>query len=92
MRRIFRFHKSNSGEIARGRLKLLLVSEQAHLSPGMLDVLRDEMAGVLSRYADFDTGQMEFQLVRAECGAAGEVLPVLAARIPLRRFTHTRKD
>ena len=46
--------RSNSGEIARSRLKLLLVSDQAGLSLGLLDQIREDMEDVLSRYAEID--------------------------------------
>ena len=37
MGRMFFFHKSNSGEIARRRLKQVLVSDQSGCSPGLID-------------------------------------------------------
>ena len=46
--------KSNSGEIARSRLKLLLVSDQSGVTPGIIGMIRDDLVGVLSRYAQID--------------------------------------
>lgn len=40
MRQMMLFHKSNSGAIARSRLKLLLVADKAYLSPGLLSRIR----------------------------------------------------
>ena len=49
---IFFSHKSNSGEIARRRLKQVLVSDQSGCSPGLIEGIREELIGVLSRYME----------------------------------------
>ena len=57
MGRMFFFHKSNSGEIARRRLKQVLVSDQSGCSPGLIEGIREELIGVLSRYMELDSGK-----------------------------------
>ena len=44
------FLKKNSGEIARNRLKLLLVSERAGCSPELLEMIKNDLIRVVSRY------------------------------------------
>lgn len=92
MRQIFCSHKSNSGDIARSRLKLLLVSDKAHVNPGLIDLIKDDMIGVLSRYAEIDSGQMDIRFTRMETAGAREPVPVLSATFPLRRFTMKRNE
>ena len=92
MRRMFRFHKSNSGEIARSRLKLVLMSDQSGCSMGLLEGIREELIGVLSRYMEFDSGRVDLCLTRMECAGTKEPVPALSARIPIRRFTDMRKE
>lgn len=92
MRQFFLFHKSNSGEIARNRLKLLLVSDQAGVSPGLIDLIKDDMIGVLSRYAEIDSGQLDLKVTRMESAGAREPIPALSARVPLRQFTGKRNE
>ena len=58
--------KSNSGEIARSRLKLLLVSDQSGINPGIIGMIRDDLVRVLSRYAQIDAGAVELRLIRPE--------------------------
>lgn len=86
MRQRFYFHKSNSGEIARSRLKLLLVSDKVHCSPGFLELIRDDLVGVLSRYMEVDSGQVDIRLTRVESAATKEMLPALCASIPIRKI------
>lgn len=92
MRQIFWFHKSNSGEIARGRLKLLLVSDQACVSPGLIDLIKDDMIGVLSRYAEVDPGGFDIRLTRMESAGTREPVPALSATFPIRQFTNKRNE
>lgn len=85
---IFAACRGNSGEVARNRLKFLLVSDQACLSPWLLERLREEMTGVLSRYAEIDAEEMELSLAQSKTAAAAA--PVLTAVFPLRQLTFKR--
>ena len=87
MRQMMLFHKSNSGAIARSRLKLLLVADKAYLSPGLLSRIRDDLVVVLSRYAEVD-----LRLTRMEAAGTREGLPVLSATFPIRQFTAKRNE
>ncbi|HIT64350.1 MAG TPA: cell division topological specificity factor MinE [Candidatus Ventrimonas merdavium] len=91
MRQLFRMPKSNSGEIARSRLKLLLVSDKAHVNPGLVSLIRDDMILVLSRYAQVDSGRLELRLTRMNDGA-GEGIPALSATFPIRELTGKRTE
>ncbi len=92
MKRIFCFHKSNSGEIARSRLKLVLISDQAGCCPSLIEGFRDDIIGVLSRYAEFDSSKVDICLTRAECAGIGESMPTLLAKVPIRQFTNMRNE
>lgn len=92
MRQILLFRKSNSGEIARDRLKLLLVSDQAGITPGLIDLIRDDMVGVLSRYAEVDSGDISLKFIRLETTDARELRPALSACIPIRHLTCKRNE
>lgn len=92
MRQILLLHKSNSGEIARDRLKLLLVSDQAGLTPGLIDLIRDDLVGVLSRYAEVDSGNIRLKFTRLETAGTKEMRPALSASIPIRHLTCTRNE
>lgn len=87
MKQIFCFHKSNSGAIARSRLKLLLVADKGGLSPGFLERIRDDMVHVLSRYMEIDPGQVDIRMTRMETAGTSETLPALFASIPLRQIS-----
>ena len=77
--------KSNSGEIARSRLKLLLVSDQSGINPGIIGMIRDDLVRVLSRYAQIDAGAVELRLIRPE--KDGKQAFLITAASPVRQIT-----
>lgn len=86
MRQFFCVHRNNSGDIARSRLKLLLVSDQAHVNPGLIDLMKEDMIGVLSRYAEVDSGALDLRMIQMEDAATRESIPALSATFPIRTF------
>ena len=77
--------KSNSGEIARSRLKLLLVSDQSGINPGIIGMIRDDLVRVLSRYAQIDAGAVELRLIHPE--KDGKQAFLITAAFPVRQIT-----
>ena len=48
------FKRKNSGEIARDRLKLLLVSDRANCSPEVMEKIKNDIIQVISKYMEID--------------------------------------
>lgn len=85
------FQKSNSGEIARSRLKLLLISDKTHVNPGIVEAIKNDMIGVLSRYAEVDASALDIRLTRTHSAGASEAgRPMLCASFPIRCLTIKR--
>lgn len=57
--KIFRRRQHSDQEIAAQRLRLVLAHDRANLSPGMLDMLKDEIIAVISRHLDIDADKVE---------------------------------
>ncbi len=56
------FHKKKSKDIARDRLKILLISDRLNCSPETMELIKKEIAQVLSRYIQIDPGRMEVEV------------------------------
>ena len=69
--------KKDSGQRAKERLKLVLISDRATVSPHVMQSLREELIEVISRYMTVDTGSVEMGLQRKGNAMA------LAANIPV---------
>jgi cell division topological specificity factor len=57
--KIFKRRKNSDQEIAAQRLRLVLAHDRANLSPGMLDMLKDEIIAVISRHLEIDANKVE---------------------------------
>ncbi|MFR5601480.1 MAG: cell division topological specificity factor MinE [Lachnospiraceae bacterium] len=75
--------KKNSGEIARNRLKTILVADQIHCSPETIDLMKDDMIRVLSKYMVVDRRGIQISLIQRRADDHGKTTPALYADIPI---------
>lgn len=85
------FKRKNSGDIAKDRLKLLLVSDRANCSPEMMEQIKNEIIQVISKYMDIDTEGLDIQITQTESESNNGTVPALFANIPIRDIKHTAK-
>ena len=66
---------------AKNRLRLVLMHDRTQLSPVLLEKMRDEMVGVISKYVEIDKDALELNL-ESESNTIALVanIPVLRAR------------
>jgi cell division topological specificity factor len=84
---IFSKRASNkSGSIARDRLKLLLVSDRANCSPEIMDLIKNDLVNVISKYMDIDRDGLEISMVKSKRN--NTVVPYLYANIPIKRVNN----
>jgi cell division topological specificity factor len=76
--------KAPTKEVAKSRLKLVLVQDRLNCSNTMMENLRRDILEVISRYMEFDVDDMDIQVTNARVSADGEGTPVLIANIPVR--------
>ena len=65
LQRLFGGEKA-SKELAKDRLKLVLIHDRASLSPAMMDDLRRDLVEVISKYMDFDETTLEVQMAEQD--------------------------
>lgn len=73
-----------SAAVAKQRLKVVLVSDQMRMSPGLLAAIREDLVDVLSRRLDVDRHGIEVTI------NPGREMDELTARIPIRRAARAR--
>ena len=82
------FKKKNSGGVAKDRLKLLLVSDRANCSPDVMEMIKNDIINVISKYMDIDVEGLDIQITQTESEANNGSVPVLMANIPIRDMKH----
>ena len=83
--KIFGKSEKKSGEIAKERLKLVLIQDRASVSPEVMDKLKNEIITVMSKYLDVNKSGMEITLANDSESVA------LVANIPVESVHHPRK-
>ena len=76
----------NSGSIAKKRLEFLLIADRAGCTPEILEMLKNDMIKVISRYVMIEPQELEIKVIHMDHRGAGEKLPVLYASIPVREL------
>ncbi len=81
---IFRlFRKKTSGNIAKDRLKLLLISDRANCSPEIMEMIKNDVIKVISKYMEIDEDGMEIHITQTESENKNGSVPALYANIPI---------
>ncbi len=77
------FRNKSSKQVAKDRLKILLISDRVNCSPEMMELIKNDIAKVISKYMKIDTKSMEIQITKT--GAKGKSMknPTLYANIPI---------
>lgn len=69
------FRRKTSCQIAKDRLKILLISDRVNCSQEMMELIKNDIAKVISKYMKIDTANMEIQI--------SKTTPALYANIPI---------
>jgi cell division topological specificity factor len=85
------FKKENSKEIAKERLKLVLVHDRSNVSPEILDQLKNEIIDVISKYVEIDREELDIQLTKTQTEEGERIVPALVANIPIKSVKHIEK-
>lgn len=74
--------RKSSREVAKDRLKILLISDRVNCSPEVMDMIKEDIAKVISRYMKIDTDNMEIQISKSSVKGRNKN-PSLYANIPI---------
>ena len=75
--------RKSSREIAKDRLKILLISDRVNCSPEMMDMIKNDIAKEISKYMKIDANSMEIQITKTNGKGRSLKNPTLYANIPI---------
>lgn len=78
--KMFSKESSGSKEIAKERLRLVLVHDRINFSPQVMDILKEDMVRVISNYMEVNEKDMEINLTQTKSSVA------LVASVPISRM------
>ena len=82
------FKKKTSGNVAKDRLKLVLVSDRANCSSEMMERRKNDMIEVISRYMDIYAEALDVKITETGSGSNNGTVPALIAKISIRDVQH----
>ena len=82
---IFKFFRKNenSKDLAKERLKLVLIHDKANVSPQFLEMVKGEIIKVIKKYMEIDEEALDIQLTKIKSDAGDRIVPQLVANIPI---------
>ncbi len=83
--RVFGKDNSSSKNVAKERLRLVLVHDRADMSPQLIEDLKEDLIKVISNYMEIDENALEVNLDSSNNTVA------LVANIPVLRMKRTSK-
>jgi len=75
--------RPSSKDVAKERLKLILIHDRADLSPELLDAIKGEILNVIAKYVEIDNSDVEVKLTKTNLDEGNS--PALVANIPIKR-------
>lgn len=58
------FRKKSSSNVAKDRLKMVLVSDRANCSPDIMEQIKNDIIHVLSKYVEIDLDGLDIKISR----------------------------
>ena len=77
------FQRKSSCQVAKDRLKILLISDRVNCSPEVMDLIKTDIAKVISKYMKIDAENMDIQINAKKGNGRASKTPVLYANIPI---------
>lgn len=82
------FRRKSSGDVAKDRLKLLLISDRANCSPEVMELIKNDIIKVISKYMEIDCENLDIQITQTESDGSNGRVPALCANIPIKDLKH----
>ena len=77
--KIFSNDKNSSKNVAKERLKLVLIHDKGNYSPTVLEALKGDILLAIEKY-------MEVKMIKTKSQDNSEMVPALVANIPIKRM------
>lgn len=76
--------KEKSKDVAKERLKLVLVHDRTTFSPQFLEMVRNEIIEVIKKYMVVDEDALDIQMTKTNSEDGDHLVPALVANIPIK--------
>ena len=78
-------NKPTSKDVARDRLKLVLMHDRVNCSPDLLEMIKNDIMVVLAKYVDIDDMDLDINISQENTDTDGP-MSILSANIPIKNM------
>ena len=82
----FSSDNKTSKNVAKERLKLVLVHDRVDCSPQLLNMIKDDILKVISNYAEIEEEGLEIKMSKTRSENGDKAVSALVAKIPLKNL------
>ena len=90
--KFFSKEQNKSKDVAKERLKLVLIHDRANISPKFLDMVKGDIIKVISNYMEIDESGFDIRLSRIEQEEDDNYSSALVANIPIKKMKNIGKN
>ena len=83
--------KTASKDVARDRLKLVLMQDRVNCSPDLLEMIKNDIMAVLAKYVDIGDVDLDMKISQ-EMSDTNEPVSVLFANIPIKNMRKRKEN
>ncbi|WP_053957513.1 cell division topological specificity factor MinE [Inediibacterium massiliense] len=84
--KLFSRDSSSSKNVAKERLKLVLVHDRTHCSPHFLEMIKGDILNVISDYIEIDEAGLDIKITKTKRSIDNAMIPALIANIPIKKM------
>lgn len=78
--------KPTSKEVAKDRLKLVLIHDRVNCSTQLLEMIKTDIIKVISNYMEIDEEELDIQISQTKSDHDDSSVPMLYANIPIKNM------
>lgn len=83
--------KPSSKDVAKDRLKLVLIDDRASTSTHVLEMIKQDILKVINNYMEIDEDELDINISTTKSENGMTDLPVLYANIPIKNMRKTKE-
>lgn len=90
--KIFGRSEKKSKNVAKERLKLVLINDRSNVSPHFLEMIKGDIVRVISDYMIIDEDGLDIKLTKTRNNKDSKTISALVANIPIKKIKENYKE
>ncbi len=90
--KLFGKSEKKSKNVAKDRLKLVLINDRSNVSPRFLEMVKGDIIKAISEYMVIDEEALDIKLTKTRSSSDDTSISVLVANIPIKKIKENYRD